>query len=130
MIYRALADSLLLLHGAFIVFVVFGALLALRFPRAAWLHVPCALWGVLLEVTGGICPLTPLEIHFRQLAGFSGYPGGFTEHYLVPTIYPDGLGRVEQWSLAAALVAVNAVLYLIVWRRHRSGSPGTRSPFA
>lgn len=127
MAYRALADLLVLLHGAFIVFVVFGALLALRFPRLAWIHVPCALWGVLIEATGWICPLTPLEIHFRRLAGSAGYSGGFIEHYLVPTIYPTGLTNTAQWWLAAALLCVNACLYALLWRNHRASARGIRS---
>ena len=124
MIYRALADLVVLLHAAFIVFAVLGALLAVRFPRVAWLHVPCVLWGVVLEATGARCPLTPVEIHFRELAGLSSYPGGFIEHYLVPAIYPPGLGHSEQWLLAVALLGVNAVLYAVIWRHHRPSARG------
>ena len=121
MIYRVLADLVVLLHGAFIAFVVLGALLALRFPRAAWLHIPCVLWGLILEATGAICPLTPLEIHFRELAGSSGYSGGFIEHYLIPAIYPAGLGHSEQRLLALALLGLNVVLYAVIWRHQRPG---------
>ncbi len=127
MIYRALADLLVLLHSAFILFAVLGALLALRFPKIAWFHLPCVLWGVVSEATGALCPLTPLEIYFRQLAGSSGYSGGFIEHYLIPVIYPRGLDHSEQWFLAVALVGVNVVLYVAIWRHYRLGVRGGSS---
>jgi len=78
--YRLLADSVLLAHAAFVAFVVLGGLLALRWPRLAWLHLPAATWGAGIEFAGGICPLTPLENHWRRLAGEQGYAGGFFEH--------------------------------------------------
>ena len=75
--YRLLADLVLILHAGFVAFVVLGALLVLRWPRIAWIHVPVVLWGAGIEFLGGICPLTPLENHWRRLAGELGYPGGF-----------------------------------------------------
>ena len=88
MFFRLLADLVLLMHLAFVVFVVLGGVLVLRRPRLAWIHVPAAVWGVLIEYAGWVCPLTPLEILFRQRGGEEGDSGGFIEHYLTSTPYP------------------------------------------
>ncbi len=120
MIYRSLADLVLVLHLAFIVFVVAGGLLALRWRRAPFVHLPAALWGVFVEVSGRACPLTPLENALRRAAGASGYSGGFIEHYLVPTIYPATLSQPVQLLLAGLVVLTNALVYSVVWRRYRS----------
>jgi len=119
MIHSALADLVLVVHFGFIVFVGLGGLLALRWPRAAFVHLPAALWGILIELFGWICPLTPIENSLRRSAGEAGYSGGFVEHYLLPIIYPGGLTRDVQLTLAAIVVAVNLVVYLVVWRRLR-----------
>ncbi len=86
-----IADVLVVLHFAFIVFVVLGGLLVWRWRRVAWLHVPAALWGAAIEFVSGVCPLTPLENQWRVQAGESGYPHSFIEQYLAPLIYPAGL---------------------------------------
>jgi Protein of Unknown function (DUF2784) len=123
MSYRFLASLTVILHAAFIGFVVVGALLVLRWPRLAWVHIPCALWGGWIEFSGRICPLTPLENHFRRLAGESGYPGGFIEHYVLPLIYPAGLTRQIQLGIGAAVIAINLVAYTLLWRRFRRRTP-------
>jgi hypothetical protein len=112
-----LADLVVLLHLAFVAFAALGGLLALRWPRAAWVHLPCAAWGVLIELFGWGCPLTPLEVHLRRLAGQEGYAGGFLEHYVLPVLYPAGLTRSGQVVLAVMLLAFNAAAYAAVWRR-------------
>ena len=117
MMYRALADATMLVHFAFIAFVVLGGLLALRWRRVMWVHLPAAVWGVLIELRGWTCPLTPLENHFRRLGGESGYAGGFIDRYLEPVIYPPGLSGSTQLVLAASVVLVNAVVYWLVFRR-------------
>lgn len=117
--YAALANLVLALHGAFVLFVVAGGLLALRWPRAAWVHLPAAAWGAGIELTGGICPLTPLENRLRELAGQAGYDGGFVEHYLLAAIYPDGLTRETQVVLGLAVLAINVAVYAVAWRRQR-----------
>jgi hypothetical protein len=119
MIARWLADAVLVLHLAFIVFVVLGGLLVLRWPKLAWVHVPVALWGALIEFTGGICPLTPLENSLRRRGGEAGYQGGFIEHYITPIIYPGELTRPIQLALGAFVVLINVVLYWLVVRRVR-----------
>jgi len=117
---RLLADLVLIVHAGFVAFVVLGALLALRWPRIAWVHVPVVLWGAGIEFLGGICPLTPLENHWRRLAGELGYPGGFVEHYLMSALYPDGLTRQVQLALGALVLLVNAAIYTWVFWRRRS----------
>jgi Protein of Unknown function (DUF2784) len=117
--YRLLADLVLILHAGFVAFVVLGAVLALRWPRIAWVHVPVVLWGAGIEFLGGICPLTPLENHWRRLAGELGYPGGFVEHYLLSALYPDGLTRRVQLVLGALVLLVNVTIYVSVIRRGR-----------
>ena len=116
------ADFLLLLHLAFILFVALGAFLALKWPRVAWLHIPCALWGMAIEFGGWICPLTPLEQHFLKLAGGAGYSGGFLQHYVWPIIYPDELTRGMQVGLGLAVLAVNLLVYGIMLARHKRNS--------
>ena len=120
MLYRLLADIVLILHAGFVAFVVLGALLVLRWPRIAWIHVPVVLWGAGIEFLGGICPLTPLENHWRRLAGELGYPGGFVEHYVMSALYPDGLTHRAQLVLGALVLLVNAAIYAWVFWRRRS----------
>lgn len=115
-----LADLLVVLHLLFVAFVGLGGLLVLRWPRVAWLHLPAALWGVGIELTGRICPLTPLERELRRRAGESAYQGDFVSHYLLPVLYPRGLTRVAQLWLAVLLVGVNLAIYAVVLTRRRS----------
>jgi hypothetical protein len=124
MIWRALADAVLVAHLAFILFVVLGGLLVLRWPRLAWLHLPVVLWGAAIEFFGWICPLTPLEKWLRVAGGESGYPGGFIAHYLLPLIYPAGLTRNVQLVLGSLVMAVNLVVYVALWRRSRARTRG------
>jgi hypothetical protein len=119
-IFRSLADLTLVLHFAFVVFVVLGGLLALRWRRLAFIHVPIAIYGVVIEVVGFICPLTPLEVWLRRRGGQAGYEGGFVEHYITAALYPSGLTREIQWILAGAVLLINVVVYRIWWRRHRA----------
>ncbi len=121
MLPRLLADLLVVLHFLFIVFVVLGGLLALRDRRLAWIHLPVAAWGVLIETVGWICPLTPLENRLRLAAGQQGYPGGFVEHYLLPIVYPGGLTREIQYLLGGAVLAINILVYALVLRRRGRG---------
>jgi hypothetical protein len=129
MIHRVAADGVVLLHLAFIVFVVFGGLLVLRHPRIAWLHLPAAIWGAFVELSGRVCPLTPLENSLRIRAGDSGYTGGFIETYLIPVIYPAGLNRWIQIGLGVGVIAINLLIYgLVIARRARIGDDeATRS---
>ncbi len=117
MLHRLAADAVLMLHLAFVVFVLLGGLLALRWRRAPWLHLPAAAWGVYIELSGGLCPLTPLENSLRRAAGEAGYDGGFIEHHLLPLIYPAGLTQEIQYLFAAIALGVNALAYAWVWGR-------------
>lgn len=111
MLFRILADLCVLLHLTFVAFALGGALLIPRWPRIAWLHVPCALWGALVEFAGWTCPLTPLENHLRALAGQARYHGGFIAHYLLPALYPANLTRLVEVLLGVVVVAVNVFGY-------------------
>lgn len=128
MIHRLLADAVLVLHLAFILFVVLGGFLVLRRPRLAWLHLPVAGWGAWIEFAGWICPLTPLENWLRAQGGEQGYAGGFIENYLTALIYPAGLTRGVQLLLGALVLAINAFVYLVLWQRRRVGGQRGDSP--
>lgn len=119
MLYRILADMLVAAHLAFVVFVVLGGLLALRWPRVIWVHLPAAVWGVLIEFAGWLCPLTPLENWLRLRGGEAGYSGSFIERYVLPVLYPAGLTRSVQLTLGALALAVNVAIYWQVFRRLR-----------
>jgi len=116
-----------------VLFVVLGGLLALRWPRVAWVHVPVALYGATIEFVGYVCPLTPLEVWLRRRGGEGGYEGGFVEHYVTAALYPSGLTREVQVALGVAVLALNAVVYAAYVRRRRAtsvdvspGAPGRR----
>jgi hypothetical protein len=119
MTWRILADLLVSLHLAFAAFVIFGGFLAWRWPRAVLAHLPALAWGFWIEISGAICPLTPLENHLRHLAGEAGYRDGFLNHYVVPILYPSWLTRPDQWVLAALLLAINVTAYGFLLRPHR-----------
>lgn len=110
--YRALADGVLVLHLAFVAWVVLGGLLVLRRPGLAWMHLPAAAWGVLIEWMRWPCPLTPLENHLRRLGGEAGYEGGFVEHYITALLYPGGLSRTLQFALGVLVLLINLGVYL------------------
>jgi uncharacterized protein DUF2784 len=122
MLYRILADGVVLAHAAFVSFVVLGGFLAWRWRAVALLHVPCALWGIAIEYGGWICPLTPLENMLRERAGLEGYRGGFVEHYAIPALYPAGLTRPTQAVLGTLVLAVNLVAYGVLIRRLLKGA--------
>lgn len=119
MLYRLLADLVTLLHLGFVVFVVLGGTLAFVWPKVSWLHLPAAAWGVWIEFSGRICPLTPLEIWLRQQGGAAGYEGGFVEHYLIPVLYPASLTSGVQILLGSVVVVINLAVYGLLWRRHQ-----------
>ena len=119
MIYRLLADLVVLLHVGFVLFVVLGGLLVLRWRRLAWVHLPAALWGALIEFAGWVCPLTPLENRLRALGGGESYDTGFVEHYVVPLLYPRELTRGSQVVLGLGVVLLNLVVYAWVVTRFR-----------
>ncbi len=120
MTYRILSDLVLVVHGLFVAFVVFGGLLTLWKPRVAFWHLPALAWGAMVIGMGWICPLTPLEVSLRERAGQEGYAGGFIEHYVLGIIYPEGITRTTQMLLAALLIVGNLVVYT-VWARRRAG---------
>lgn len=118
--YGILAGVIIVAHFLFIAFVAAGGLLVLRWPSLAWVHLPAVVWGVVVELTGWICPLTPLENYLRQLAGKSSYSGDFIEQYLIPVIYPANLTAATQYILGGLVIAVNLVIYTIIIRKQRA----------
>jgi hypothetical protein len=117
--YHQLADLILIVHFAFLVFVVAGGAFVLHWPRVAWVHVPAAIWGLLIEFFGWICPLTPLEIALRHRAGEAAYTGGFIAHYVTRVLYPNGLTREIQVMLGILVLALNGGIYALVLARAR-----------
>ena len=117
--YSIAADAVMLFHFCFIAFALLGSLLVLWKRWVVWLHLPALAWGAWIEASGGICPLTPLENHFRDLAGQTTYGEGFITHYLGPVIYPAGLTRGTQFLILGILIAVNVIGYALVIARRR-----------
>jgi hypothetical protein len=122
MAFRLLADLAALTHFAFIIFVAFGGLLVLRWRKLAWIHLPAAIWGALIEIGGWTCPLTYAENFFRRKAGLAGYGDDFIAHYLFGMIYPAGLTRGTEIALAVFVTVINTAVYAKVFpiRRRRS----------
>jgi hypothetical protein len=118
-VHRLLADAVAIVHFLFVVFVVAGGLAALRWPKAAWVHVPAAIWGVVVEVMGWVCPLTPLEDRLRMAGGAAAAHGDFVARYILPVLYPERLTPTVQRGLGALVIAVNVVVYTFVIRRRR-----------
>jgi hypothetical protein len=116
MVSRVLADAVLVLHLGFVLFVVLGGLLVVRWPRLAWVHLPAAGWGAWVELAGWICPLTPLENRLRGQSGLAGTESGFLEHHLLPVLYPAALTRELQWGLGIAVLLINAGIYAFALR--------------
>jgi Protein of Unknown function (DUF2784) len=123
------ADAVMLLHFCFIAFALAGSFLILRFGRVIFLHIPALAWGVWIEGSGDICPLTPLENHFRELAGLTTYGEGFITHYLGPIVYPSGLTRNTQFMLMGVLIAVNLIGYGLVIAQRRRRNSGLKVTF-
>lgn len=113
--YRLLADAVVCLHAAFVLFAVCGGLLALHRRGWVWLHIPAVLWAAYVEFSGRICPLTPLENWLRAKAGAKVYSTDFIEHYLIPLLYPAHLTRTLQIALGIGVLAVNVAVYARLW---------------
>lgn len=120
--FRVGADAVLIVHLLFVAFVVLGGTLVVRWPRVAWAHVPAAVWGALIEFSGWICPLTPIENELRYRAGLKTYEGDFVQRYVLPLLYPAELTRNTQYALGTLVIVINVAAYLHVLRRRRSGT--------
>ena len=121
MLYRMLADLVVVAHFAFVIFAVAGAFLVLRWRWVAWVHLPVVAWAALIEFAGWVCPLTPLENWLRMRGGAMGYHGGFVEHYIIPILYPGQLTRSVQIALGALVLLINAGIYSVTWNMTRLG---------
>ena len=124
--YPLLADLVLIVHLAFVIFVLCGGLLVLKWRWIAWLHLPAAVWGTVVEFTGWICPLTPLENWLRAQSGERSYSSDFLTQYLLPVLYPGDLTRGIQLLLGTVVIAVNAVIYCWLWRTQARGASRDR----
>jgi len=126
-VYRLLADIIIVLHLAFVAFVLLGGFLVLRWRKAVWIHGPAVLWGAVVEWAGWVCPLTPLENWLRLKGQAPGYTGGFVEHYVVPLLYPEALTPAIQVVLGGLVILVNLLVYGYAFRvgRRRAGVPGS-----
>jgi Protein of Unknown function (DUF2784) len=124
MLYRILADAVMVVHFAFILFVVGGAILAWRWPAVLWAHLPALAWGIGTVAIGFPCPLTTLENGFRRLAGDAGYQGGFVDRYIEDVIYP-GEYTVLLRGLAALAITGS---YVAVLRRAKAARSATAAP--
>jgi drug/metabolite transporter superfamily protein YnfA len=119
-VYNVLANAILLAHLLFIAFVICGGLLVIRWPRLAVVHLPAAVWGAVVEIFGWVCPLTPLENHFRLLAGNSSYSGDFIARYLIPAIYPENMTITKQYIFGVIVIVINIIFYSIAIQKLRS----------
>jgi hypothetical protein len=117
MAFRILADATVAVHVAFVLFVILGGLIVARWRGVAWVHIPAAAWAAWVEFAGWVCPLTPLENWLREQGGGTAYTSGFIEHYLLPILYPESLSRELQWVLGGMVLLINAVMYVVVFRR-------------
>lgn len=117
--FTILADLVVLFHFSFVLFVLLGGLLTLKWKWAMWLHLPAVMWGTLIEFVGWICPLTPLENWLRDVGGGQGYQSSFIEYYVMPLLYPTGLTREIQIFLGVLVILLNVCIYVAVFRRRR-----------
>jgi uncharacterized protein DUF2784 len=128
MMFRLLADATVALHLSFVLFVVGGGLLVIRWPRLAWAHIPAVVWGAWVEFSGWVCPLTPMENWLRKQARQAAYTTSFVDRYVLPVLYPPALSQETQWLLGAFVLGVNVGVYVAVLRRRVSGRrPANRS---
>ncbi len=126
--YGLFADLVVLFHLAFVLFVVLGGLLVLRWPRLAWVHLPAAAWGAAVEFGGWVCPLTYLEDWLRNGGGASADRLDFVGRSLLPRLYPPGLSRSSQVWLGLGVIAINLLFYWQAWHRGiHCSSVGRRS---
>jgi hypothetical protein len=119
MIYGVLANAVVIVHAAFVLFAVFGGFLIIRWRRLVWFHIPAVLWAALVEIAGWYCPLTPLENLLRQRAEKMIYQSDFIEHYIMPVLYPEVLTREIQMALGLAVLLINVSVYAWVWHSRR-----------
>jgi len=120
--YEFAADLTLIVHFAFIIFVVFGALLFFVSTKIIYVHVPALIWGIYIEITHSICPLTYLENWFLQKANLTTYSEGFIQNYLVPVVYPMNLTDDLQTYLAIVLIVANMLMYGLIISKSKKKS--------
>lgn len=120
LVYQLLADLIVLAHVAFVVFAVFGGLVAARWRWLVWIHLPAVIWAAIVEFFGWFCPLTPLENWLRQRGGERGYASDFIARYILPTLYPEELTREVQIALGAFVILINLTIYTWIFRTRKT----------
>lgn len=113
--YAVAADMVVIIHFVFVIFVLLGGVLLLKWRKLVWLHLPAMVWGVMIEFSGWICPLTPYENQLRAQAGLEMYDGDFVMRYIMPVLYPEDLTRSIQILLGFIILAINAICYYYVF---------------
>jgi hypothetical protein len=123
-LYRILANLVVVTHLLFIAFVAVGSMLVRKWRRLLWLHLAVVAWATAIVTVGFTCPLTPLEKHFREQAGHSSYDGGFVDHYLDGVVYPGRFTTVARLLVGVLIVVGYAHLFART-RRSRGSSAAT-----
>ncbi len=119
--FKFLVDALVLFHMSFVIFVLFGGFLALWKRWAILAHLPCLAWGIHVELSHRLCPLTPLENQLRRSAGEAQYQGSFVDHYIMPVLYPHGLTQQMQVEIACVIIFLNGLAYgTLIYRAIRA----------
>ena len=120
-VFEIFATLALLLHFSFILFVIFGAILILKFKKIIYVHIPAVTWGVYIELSHSTCPLTHLENFFLKKAGKDQYSVDFIENYIFKIIYPPALNYEIQTYLGVILIFVNLLIYYYIVKKIRTG---------
>ncbi len=128
MLYQFLATGLVILHLGFVVFAVAGGVLCLKWQKIVWIHLPAVIWAITIEITGKVCPLTPLENYFRLKIGGSTYSDDFISHYLIPILYPEALTRTIQFLLGLSVFLINITIYGLLIHNTISKKPHMNDP--
>jgi len=117
--YESLATLTLIIHFLFIIFVIFGGLLFFLKPWTLYFHVPAFLYGVYIEFTQSVCPLTYLENYLLTKANLATYSTTFIQNYLYAIIYPINLTKQIQISFGIALLIINGLIYGLIIKRKK-----------
>ena len=117
--YEFFANLTLIAHLIFILFVVIGGLIFFIFPKIIYMHLPALSWGIYIELTNSVCPLTYLENWFLYKGEFTPYSNNFINNYLIPIIYPEGLTNEIQIYLGISLIVINILIYGLIYKNFK-----------
>ncbi|MDC2986902.1 DUF2784 domain-containing protein [Candidatus Pelagibacter bacterium] len=117
--YELFANLTLIIHLIFILFVIFGGLLFFIFSKIIYIHLPALLWGIYIELTNSVCPLTYLENWFLYKGELTIYSNDFINNYFFPIIYPEGLTNEIQIYLGISLIVINVLIYGFIYKNFK-----------